>query len=1048
MPTLCRIEMLGRLRATVSGREVARFRSQKTGGLLGYLACAADRPHTRERLIDAFWPESSPTAARACLSTALASLRRQLEPPDIPASAILIASREAIQLNPATTSTDRAEFLSLLQAARRGSGPDEESTLRGAIGLYGGDFLPALYDDWALAERERLHAAYVGALRRLSECCESAGRFAEAMESARIAIAAEPLDEDVAAALIRLCVASGQPALAAQEYNRIASALRTDLDAEPSRELRALAVSLGASARIETAPVRKSLARVQGLRSGSARAPMQRAETAHRDRDAALRDHTLRIRSYLPPRLDRFFGREQELTWIAERIASGRRLITITGTGGSGKTRLAAELASRLGSGADTEVGFVLLADLTDPVMVARRIASSLGLPLTGRDPAEVICAAMGERPLLLILDNFEQLLCAAQDEACDPSTAWVLDLLARLPALVVLVTSRRALGVPGEQMLPLDPLPTPTLAAATVSIAGPTIRMLTDPASAADAAALIACPSVALFIDRAQASRPDFQLSARNADHVAQICTALEGLPLAIELAAARVGHDTVAQIRQALATGLELAPDRRRGVAERHRSLRACLDWSFQLLEPDLRRVFLGLATFAGGWTAESARAVCGGCDEHQLAELQARSLVAADPDADGARRYHMLETIREYAAARSPISDRDVSAARHSIWFTEQAERACRRWYTGEEDAWIAVLTVEVPNLRSAIGWSLDSDPHRALCLCGALTRFWYVRGLWREGSAFLSRALDAAGAEPTAARALALIGHAMLATLSCTFAPSHLSGLLEARDIYRNSGDRWGEAHALRHLMIIDNKGRDAAMSYGRLAADLFAAIGDRAGAAMTLHCMGYLTRAPDVLNAVVGRRPSPPDAVEMQRCTDALKLFRELGFRWGICRELRTRSDYAFAIGDHAAARAGLEEALATARDREDWPEIAACLDALAAGAHAVGAFAEADRLLREALPIYYAIGQIFGCVACFDLLAALAAARGDAGRSARLYGAADALAEKHAMNIVRDLRPAADRAALAQPAPSVYESNYAHGQAMPLAQAVAEACSP
>ncbi|HEX8958725.1 MAG TPA: BTAD domain-containing putative transcriptional regulator, partial [Solirubrobacterales bacterium] len=424
----------------------------------------------------------------------------------------------------------------------------------------------------------------------------------------------------------------------------------------------------------------------------------------------------------LPLQLTRFFGREKEIERIERLLKQdGARIVTLTGPGGTGKTRLAIEAAGRLLDHFDGAVWFVAAADLSDASVLPDAIHDAMRLPRSGGgDPLAEVVEALSHQPALLILDNLEQVV--------DGGAEAVRELAARLPSLAVIATSRQVLGVDGEREFVVDPLPVPS---------GPV-----------SAERLGLYESVRLFVDRAQAVKPDFQVTNGNAPAVAELCVRLEGIPLAIELAAARASVLSPTQMLYQLGNRFEFLVSRRRGVAERQRTLRAAVDWSYRLLSPDLQRFFARLSVFRGGCTVESAESVC---EEplalDALAQLRESSLVLTETcPTCGRMRFRLLETLREYAWGRLSAEEQSEIERRHAAHFDELAEQA-EPYLTGPDQAtWLAHLDAEHDNLRAALGWADRSgEAEMRLRLAGSLWRFWSVRGYFAQGRRALEDAL---------------------------------------------------------------------------------------------------------------------------------------------------------------------------------------------------------------------------------------------------------------------------------------------------------------
>jgi predicted ATPase/transcriptional regulator with XRE-family HTH domain len=436
-------------------------------------------------------------------------------------------------------------------------------------------------------------------------------------------------------------------------------------------------------------------------------------------------------------------GRERELSDIEEFLGGGVRLLTLTGTGGVGKSRLALEAARRLESLFADGVAFVGLASLNDASLIIPTIAQALGLrEIEGKSARRALDSYFKEKRFLLVLDNLEHLLEAVPE---------VVDLLEGRPKLAVLATSRAPLRVRGEQGYPVEPLGVP------------------DPARAHLVEEIRGAAAVELFVERAKAVSPSFELSQSNSAAVAAICWRLDGLPLALELAAARVRFldptALLARLDQALRAGGA------RDLPERQRTMRATLDWSHELLHEAEREFFGRLSVFAGGWTLEAAEAV--GTEAADplvlLGNLVEQSLVVSEWGADGSVRYKMLEPVRQYAQEKSEQSgEREQVRHLHAAFYlalAEEAEKELAGPYQGE---WFDKLEAEHDNLRAALRWSLEGgEPDVGLRLAAALWRMWNARGYMQEGRGWLEKALSSTEDRPSPARAKALNGAGALA-----------------------------------------------------------------------------------------------------------------------------------------------------------------------------------------------------------------------------------------------------------------------------------------
>ena len=427
------------------------------------------------------------------------------------------------------------------------------------------------------------------------------------------------------------------------------------------------------------------------------------------------------LRHNLPIAPTPLLGRAAELANLVPLLAGPDcRLLTLTGPGGVGKTRLALELAWRaLEDG--SEVRFVELASVSEPGGVLAEIAQTLNLP-EGGEPLATLKETVRDRRLLLLLDNFEQVVAAAPR---------VAEMLAACSGLKVLVTSREGLRLRGERVFAVSPLALP------------------DPARLPDLETLRRLPSVALFEDRARRVQPDFLVTSENAAAVATICVHLDGLPLAVELAAERSRLFSPAALLEHLTSRLGLLNSGARDLPERHRTLRATLAWSYELLDEADKRLFRRLGVFVGGASLAAVAAICK--DEPSLDTLQSldtllgKSLLTRTEGRDGEARFTMLETLREYALERLREAGEAAARRAHGSYYLGLAEAAEVGLRGPEQARWLARLETERDNLRAALRWALAADAELALRLAGALAWFWYLQGSFSEGDTFLEEAL---------------------------------------------------------------------------------------------------------------------------------------------------------------------------------------------------------------------------------------------------------------------------------------------------------------
>jgi non-specific serine/threonine protein kinase len=647
----------------------------------------------------------------------------------------------------------------------------------------------------------------------------------------------------------------------------------------------------------------------------------------------------------LPAPISPFVGRDRDVeAGITLLTQAEARLLTLTGPGGIGKTRLALQVASGLLDQFEDGVFFVDLAAISDPTLIASAIAQVIDVPETRDEPLEEsLKRHMRDRELLLVLDSFEQLLAAGPR---------VAELLTAGRRLKVLVTSRTRLRLSGEHELPVPPLTLP------------------DPAGPFDVEVLARSEAVALFVQRARAAWRDFELTAANAPLVAEICRRLDGLPLAIELAAARIKLLSPRGLLARLSSPLGLLTGGMRDLPARQQAMRATIDWSYRLLDPGAQALFARLAVFAGGWTLEAAERVAS--DEIRVESGQAssqlvtrnsllddlealvdQSLVCQKDEA----RFGMLDTIREYAAERLEASgELEAVRRRHAEHFLALAEEAEPGLQGPKQGAWLERLEREHDNLWAALGWSLergaeDLGPDLGLRRAGALARFWEVRGHPAEGLRWLERALSRSAETPESTRAGSLSAAGSLAYVRADYA---LAATLHEASLAlrRQLGDRAGIAASLQDLSRVrafqGDLERAEALTLESLA--LRRELGDRRGVAMSLNILAVLAR----------NRADHASARALFE--ESRALFRELGDRWGVSLVLNNLARVERDVGDWERTTALCLESLALFRDLDDRLGVGWVLNNLAIVAQRRGASASAACLFGSAAALCEVVG--------------------------------------------------------------------------------------
>jgi non-specific serine/threonine protein kinase len=710
-------------------------------------------------------------------------------------------------------------------------------------------------------------------------------------------------------------------------------------------------------------------------------------------------------------------GREALVDALRARLHHGDvRLLTLTGPPGTGKTRLALEVAWAVVDDFTYGVAFVDLAPVQDPTHVIAAVAHVLGVREGDAEPLpDRLKAYLATKHLLLVLDNFEQVLDAA------PAVA---DLLARCPRLTVLVTSRAALRLRGEHRIPVPPLELP--------------EMTPSP----DVAALAQSPAVALFVQRAEAVYPEFRLTSENGRPVAEVCIRLDGLPLAIELAAARIDVLPPEALRARLEQRLPLLTGGARDAPGRHQTLRAAIAWSYELLTPAEQRLFRCLGAFAGGATLAAVAAVADSDDRALLEVLTGlvdQGLLYQEAQPDGEPRFRILETLREYAVELLAAQGEEAATReRHATYFLTLAEEAEPAVKTAAQPAWLARLEREHDNLRAALQWAIVGEAaEHALRLVAALAWFWVRHGHLSDGRRWTEAAVALPGATGhPRLRAKALFGAGFVAWNQGDAARG-LAALHEAAALGRELGDERTVAYALTGLTMMACFAGDhpAAAATGAESVTLARAHGEPWALGFALQCAG---------TAALFRGEV---ATAGACCEEALAILRRCGDQWAVAGVLLSLAHLDVGRGDYAAARTRLEEAVALDQALGDYWRVAHLLCTLGSVAWLAGDTPAAAARYQDGLALSIELGYQPGQIWCLAGLVGVSSAQGDVVQAAHLGGAVDSWATATGYRLmpaeqaVYEQGLAGARDALGEQA---FTAAYGEGRSMSLDQAIAE----
>jgi predicted ATPase/DNA-binding SARP family transcriptional activator/tetratricopeptide (TPR) repeat protein len=928
------------------GTRVVPVPGAKERALLADLVVHAGRVVSADRLIEDLWGEAPPQNPANTLQGRVSALRRALGPAG---AGLVVTSPPGYLLAAGPGAIDAARFEALVaeaEAPAPGEPGRAARLLAEALGLWRGAALAEFADrPWAQAEAARLEELRLTATEAQVELRLAAGGHAGLVGELEVLVAANPTRERPRGQLMVALYRSGRQADALAVYQQTRTVLAEELGIDPSPQLQRLHQAI------------------------------------------LVQDPTLELaapdpgqpRHNLPERLTSLVGRDRELRELAKAVEE-HRLVTVVGPGGAGKTSVAVELARRLVGSHPDGVWLVELAGLRDPALLAEVVAAAVGLGEEAADPGasppappERLAGFVRDKALLLVLDNCEHLVAACAELA--------RRLLQAGPGLRVLATSRELLGVAGEVVWPVPPLAVPDAAGADGDGAAPE--------------ALAGYDAVRLFAERAAAADPAFTLDAATAPVVAELCRRLDGLPLAIELAAARTRALPVAEIAARLGDRFRLLGGGGRTVDPRQQTLRATVDWSWELLEEPDRRLWRRLSVFSGGWTVAAAEAVCGGdgIDPGEVLDglfrLVDRSLIVATGGEPA--RFTMLESLRAYGAERlAEAGETGAVAARHTAWFLAMAEEAAAH---RTARPWLRRVRADYGNLRAALDRAVAGDDlDTALRLAGALGWYWST-GHTIEGRQRLAGVLALAEGRPPDIGLARALQAAAIAEVALVPTEATVAAARRSRELFERFGDRWGAAFS--KLLIgwaeLQRGGPgDAALRLVEDADATFAELGDAWGQAFAGHSRFVFESYHHGLSErtkAAGRQ--------------ALERYRALDDQFGIAQAQFTLAEMAVALGDLDAAKAGYEGVVAAARDGGPLWALMASLVRLGILLIGEGEEARAASLIAEAVALARRSGQRRAFGHLYNELGTVARARGELERARQLH--------QEALGIVRGL---------------------------------------
>lgn len=923
MPTL-HISLLGDFGLTYDDQNIDGINTARLKSLLAYLVLHQSAPQSRRQLAFLLWPDSSEAQARTNLRNLLYLMRQALPSADD----FLLVDNLTVQWNPKSSFTlDVFDFEKLVIAADEAPSQGDEhlfpKMLEESITLYRGDLLCECYDDWIQPERERLRQIFTYRLEKLIDLLVHQNEAAVAIKHAQRLLRLDPLHESGYQQLMRIYTQLGDRAHALNTYRTCETVLKRELGVPPSTATQMLYQQLREITQQTTYPTKTF-------------EPPQTRQPLHN----------------LPALLTTFIGRTWLLSAIKQSLQKAR-LLTLTGPGGCGKTRLALAVSDEIKTRYPDGVWLVELGALQNTNYLYTTVARVLAIPEESGQPLlTTLIESLRDKHLLLLLDTCEHLV--------EKSAEFARTLLHACPKLQIIATSRERLAIAGETVWSIPPLTVPS-------------RKLLTTVDEISLSQLNEFESVQLLVDRIQSVLPTFTVTQQNARAICQICIHLDGMPLAIELAAAKAAIFSPDEIESHLAQRFQILHSSTRDTIARHQTLRAAIDWSFDRLNTIEQVLLRRLAIFPGTFTLQTIQHTCIDLSStttqipltpnaifDQLAHLVDKSLVNVILQSKGTTRYSLLETIRAYSYEHLQAANEEVIyRTQHLLFFTQLVETAEVNLRGSKQNDWLDQLETEQSNLQYALDWSLkliqsSEQVVMGLRLGGSLWRFWIYRGYYNEGSQHLEKLLSMTN-QPTTEYAKVLLGAGCLAGEMGEYDHAE-ERLLAALSIYRSCNQLDGIAEATYRLAWLENWRGNPELSrhYYDESIVMYRQLDNSAGLAWALRGLAWLDR----ISGDLGQAQS--------RIAESLKRFEELGDKAGLCFAYNGLAYIALDQDNYADAQKYAEQSLVYARQIDDRHAISIGLRFLGRLAQKTKQYQQATDYFTESLEISCTLNDKYG----------------------------------------------------------------------------------